>query len=143
MAVQKGIIVFRGTRGSPQSNKVKCSIFGPTDATALGTLAATLATHSKCNAASRSFVDQADIDTSIPASPANTDIKGVVYFRDPDTLRTHSITIPDPVDADVDETQDEGDRLTDTAVSAIVTAINTATGKSYTPLYGVHLKPRG
>jgi hypothetical protein len=53
----------------------------------------------------------------------------------------HSVTIPAPKSTAYEE-KPEGKRATAAAMTAIVAAINTATGKSYTALYGVFISKR-
>lgn len=137
----KGIIVWRGDLGSPTSHYSKSQVADVSDDTALGTLATALTAYTDCNMAKRSFLTQTLGTDTLPAADANVDRKAIVYFRDPTTLKVHSITIPAPVDTMVEDTA-EGERVTSVAAAAIVALLNTATGKSYTALYGVVIQKR-
>lgn len=137
----KGVIIWRGDAGNPESHYSKSQISDVTDDTALQTLVTALLPYSDCNAAKTSFVANTLGTDSEPGADALVDLKAVCYMRDPDTLRVHSVTIPAPV-ATMYTTEDQGDRVTSAALTAIVGAINTATGKSYTALYGVIIQKR-
>jgi hypothetical protein len=132
----KGVVVFRGDSGAPENHYSKAQISDVTDDTALATLATSLAALSDANVAKRSFVELTIVTDAAPGADANVDKKAVAYFRDPTTLHVHSVTIPAIKDTAWENTN-EGDRLTAASMTAIVSAINTATGKSYTSLYGV------
>jgi hypothetical protein len=137
----KGVIIWRGDLGNPESHYSKSQIPDVTDDTALGVLVTALDALTDCNDAKRSFISNTLITDAEPGADANVDRKAVCYFRDPTTLKVHSITIPAPKSTAVENT-DQGERVTSTAMGTIVTAINTATGKSYTALYGVVLQKR-
>lgn len=134
-------IIWRGDYGNPESHYSKSQIAGVTDDTALGTLTTALAALTDCNQAKRSFISVTLGTDSAPSADANVDRKAIAYFRHPTTLKTHSLTIPAPVDSACEMT-DQGERLTSTAMSTIVSAVNTATGVSYTALYGVVTQKR-
>lgn len=138
---QKGIVIWRGDLGSPESHYSKSQISDVTDDTALATLVTTLTAYTLCNAAKRSFVTLTLGTDEEPGADANVDRKAICYMRDATTLKVHSITLPAPVDTAVEDTA-EGERVTDAAMTAIVDAINSATGKSYSPLYGVVIQKR-
>jgi hypothetical protein len=137
----KGVIIWRGDLGNPESHYSKSQIPDVTDDTALGVLVTALDALTDCNDAKRSFISNTLLTDSEPGASANVDRKAICYFRDPTTLKVHSITIPAPVSSAVEDT-DQGERVTSTAMGTIVTAINTATGKSYTALYGVVIQKR-
>lgn len=137
----KGVLIWRGDLGAPESHYAKSQISEVTDDTALGVLQTALAAYTDCNAAKRSFLTLTLGTDSGPGADANVDRKAIIYFRDPTTLKVHSITIPAPVSTAVEDTP-EGERVTTTALGVIVAAINTATGKSYTGLYGVVIQKR-
>ena len=131
----KGTIVFRGDSGSPENNYSKTQVTGVTDAAALTGLATAIGAHSNCNVAKESFASLTLGTDSAPGTGACVDKKGIAYFRHPTTLRTHSLTIPAIKNGSWENTP-EGDRLTAGSLTAIVAAVNTATGVSYTPLWG-------
>jgi hypothetical protein len=138
--VNKGVVIWRGDLGNPETHYSKSMIADVTDDAALGVLVTALAALTDCNAAKRSYLALTSLTDSAPAADANVDRKAVCYFRDPTTLRVHSITLPAPK-ASISENGDN-ERVTAAAMSTIVTAINTATGKSYTALYGVIIQKR-
>lgn len=137
----KGTLTFKGDIGSPPNHYSKSIIQEVTDETALATLGTALAAHSTCNLAKTSLSASAIVNDTFPANGSNIDKKAIYYFRDPSDLSVHSITLPAPPAADWEE-KDEGDRVTAAALASVVTAINTATGKSYTGLYGVVIQKR-
>jgi hypothetical protein len=137
----KGVLIFRGDTGNPRSHYSKTQIEGVSDDTALGTLATALAAYSDANMAKRSFVSNTIGTDVAPVADANVDYKGIAYFRDSSDLSVHSITIP-AIKSSAVIVKDEGDRITDAAMTAIVAAIATATGKTLTPLYGVVIQKR-
>jgi len=137
----KGVIIWRGDLGNPKSHYSKSQIANVTDDTALGVLVTALDALTDCNDAKRSFVTNTLLTDSAPGADANVDRKAIGYFRHPTTLKVHSITIPAPVSTACEDTSD-GERLTSAAMTTIVNAINTATGLSYTALYGVVIQKR-
>jgi hypothetical protein len=137
----KGIIIWRGDSGNPESHYSKSQIPDVTDDAALATLVTALDALTDCNDAKRSFISNTLLSDSEPGADANVDRKAIAYFRDPTTLKVHSITLAAPVSTATEMT-DQGERLTAAAMSTIVAAINTATGKSYTALYGVVIQKR-
>lgn len=131
-----GIVTWRGDAGRPESHLGRSRIRNVTDDTALATLVTTLLTHTDCNAASRSLVESTEINNTAPGVDANVDQKGIVFFKDSADGSVHRISLPAPVSTDY-ELLDVGLRYTSTAGTAIITAINTATGKTFTFLYGI------
>jgi hypothetical protein len=137
MAVNKGVIVWRGDLGSPPNNFSKTTIEGVSDDAALATLAGVMSAHSDCNPARRSFNAVTAMTNEAPGVSANVDEKGLIYFQDPTNLHTLSTELPAPKSTSREEIAGtKFERLTETCLSDIVTAINTATGNSYTALYG-------
>jgi hypothetical protein len=137
----KGVIIYRGDTGNPNNHYAKGQIDSVTDASALDTLATALEAHTNCNVSKKSFLSNTLGVDAPPAAGANVDVKAIVYFRHPTTLKVHSVTIPSPVTADIEETAD-GTRVKAASVSTIVGLINTATGITYSPLYGVVVQKR-
>lgn len=137
----KGTIIFKGDIGAPEGHYGKGQIVGVSDAAALTVFAAFMIDHSDCNVAKESFVSAVLGTDLAPGLSANVDRRATVYFRDPTDLTTHSFSYPAPAAADVED-KPQGERLTDVAVAAIVAAINLATGKSYTPQYGIVTQKR-
>lgn len=133
----KGVITWRGDLGNPDNNYSRSTFEGVTDATAMGVLVTALASHSDCNVAKQSFNSVTSGTDSGPGVGANVDVKGNIFMRDPVTLHLVKASLPAPVDADFESIAGtQGERYTAAALTAIVGAINTATGKSYVALYG-------
>jgi hypothetical protein len=132
----KGVLVWRGDFGSPEGHYGKSVVADVTTDEALATLQTALAAYSDCNKAKRSFSTQTIGTDTLPGADANVDLRAVCYFRDPTTLKTHSVTIPAPKSTMIED-KPEGQRVTSAAMTAIVGAINTATGKTYSAMYGV------
>jgi hypothetical protein len=139
MAVNKGVIIFRGDAGRPQNHYSKSTIEYPTDDTTLATFCTSFAAHTEANIARRSFNTVTQMTDSAPGTGVNMDNRCVLYMRDPATMHIVSFEYPAPVAADW-ITVAEGDRLTSVALNAIVADINTMTGKSYSGLYGKVIK---
>jgi hypothetical protein len=137
----KGLLVWRGDFGSPEGHYAKSGVADVSDDAALAVLQTALAAYSDCNAAKRSYFTQTLGTDALPAADANVDQRAICYFRDPTTLKVHSVTIPAPKSTAIED-KPEGVRVTAAALTAIVAAINTATGKSYTALYGVVITKR-
>ena len=139
--VKKATLVWRGDFGRPKSNYSQSTISGVIGTTELITLSTALAAHSDCNLAKHAMIWTEQKTDSEPGTNANIDRKAVIYFRNPTTLKVHSVAIPEIVAADIEATP-EGIRVTDSAVATIVGLISAATGISYTGLYGVVVQRR-
>lgn len=136
MAVNLGRIVWQGDRGSGKRRHTSQNIFKQVnDAAGLDAIASSFSTYTDCNIYKKSFTEVTELDAAAPDADANIDYKGVVKFKDPDTLLIHEVVIPafKPV---YTEEKDEGTRILAADVIAIVDGINVATGKSYIALYG-------
>lgn len=131
-----GIITWRGDAGRPESHLGRSRVRNVTDAAALTTLATALLAHTDCNCASTSLVSSTEVNNVAPGVDANVDQKGIVFFKDSADGSVHRINFPAPVAADY-TLQDVGQRYTNTAGTAIIGFINTATGKTFTFLYGI------
>lgn len=130
-----GTIIFVGDYGSPEAHLAKISVRGVTDDAALGTLATDLSGWSLCNLRARSISTYTDLGGDAPAEDANVDQKAVVYMRDQSDNSIVRVSIPAPDPTNIESTG-AGDRLSAAAVSAIATSMGTATGKTFTGLYG-------
>lgn len=129
----KGVIVWRGDTGRPENNYSTSRVEGVTDDTALNTLITALLSHTDCNAAKRSFNSVTAMTDSAPGASATVDRKAVLYMRNPTNLHVVKIELPAPASAST-EFGDKYEKLTSAAEAAILAAINTATGASYTVL---------
>lgn len=135
MSTTKAVISFRGDYGRPRSNYAKTSVkFVTTDAAA-GTLATALATYSDANLAKRSFITETSGTDSAPGSAVSMDTKGVIWLKDTADNSIVTVSIP-ALKATAWEIKDAGKRITSTVLTAVQSAMNTATGKTYTALYG-------
>jgi hypothetical protein len=135
--MNKGIIVWKGDLGSPPNNFAKSTIEGVTDDAALSALATALLAHSDCVVARRSFNAVTGVTTTAPGVSANVDNKCTVFMQDPSTLHTISLEIPAVKAASMEVVDNaEFERMTAAALALVVAAVNTATGKSLTGLYG-------
>jgi hypothetical protein len=139
--MNKGIIIFRGDYGNPESHYSKSQVAGVTDTAALDALATALGAYTDCNVAKKSFVTLSLGTDSEPSADANVDKKGIAYFRDTADLSVHSVTIPAIKDTLIDD-DPQGQRINGATMTAIVSAIATATGKTLVPLYGVVVQKR-
>lgn len=136
MALQRrAFLIWRGNIGLPEENVSRSLVDGVLTYTAQGILFTALSAFTDCAAFEKVYLFHDIVDDTIPGGKVNVDIKGKVYFRDPDTLKIKNFTFPAPKLIYWVNTP-AGVRLTDASVIAIVGFINTATGKSYEPLYG-------
>ena len=138
-----GIIEWKGDYGRPDGNYSRSKVEGVTTDGALTTLQGVLAEHSRCNVAKRIFLTSTIVNDEAPVSDplANVDIKGVVYYRQANNSHTRRIEIPMPVEDDIVAVPGSpGDRYTQEALIAIVSAIATATGLTLTPLWGKRIE---
>jgi hypothetical protein len=137
----KGVIIWRGDTGAPRTHYAKSQFTDVISDATLDVFQAAITDLSDANIAKRSFLDTNLETDSAPATDANVDVKGIAYFRDSTTLKVHSFTIPAIVST-AWEALPEGDRLTAAAMATLVTALNVATGNTYTALYGVVIQKR-
>lgn len=132
----KGTIVWRGDRGRPPGNLFTTRIAVPLSKVKMTDLAWSLKDHTICLRNRVTFLDINSIGDYVPGAGANVDKVAVLYFRDPTTGGVGKISIPCLIAADIENTPN-GERVTSTAMTTIIGLLNTATGKSYTPLYGI------
>ncbi len=76
---------------------------------------------------------------SAPGASADVDKRAVIYFRDTSTLEVFKFEYPSPLAADIEDVG-WGKVIKKTVVIAIVTLINTMSGTSYQPMYGVYFE---
>lgn len=73
----------------------------------------------------------------------NTDRKAILRYRDNDTLRTKSISIPGFKEgSDVSVLEVDGERVKDVVLSGIIEVLGGATGTDVTPLDGYVIQAR-
>lgn len=137
----KGILVWKGDLGSPPTHVRRSEVSFPLSQNALGTFFDALLTYTDCKRQKASIVESNQYGDPAPGADVNVDRWAKIFFRDPTTLGIHSFSLPGIKSSAVEGTN-RGERVTLAALSAIVTAINTLTGKSYTPLYGVVMQRR-
>lgn len=133
--MKKGVLVFKGDAGRPDNNLAKCLIKGVETNEKLTALATALEAHTDCKVVSRSFNEVTDLAVAAPGANANVDKKGIITMKDPSTGNIVKIEIPAPKAADY-TLVGQGERYTSEALSSIVSAVNTATGKTYIGLSG-------
>lgn len=137
----KGVVIWRGDSGAPRTHYAKSQFIDCTNDAALDTFVTAIDALSDANVAKRAFIDTNIETDSAPGTSANVDYKGIAYLRDSSTLKVHSFTIPAIKAAGV-QADPEGDRITSAYMASIVAALNTATGNTYTALYGVVVQKR-
>lgn len=135
----KGVIMWQGDYGKPEANIVKGIYREVTDAAALDTLATALLAHTDCNVYAKHYNSVTETGSSAPGVDANVDEKAQIVLKDSSNGKIIKFLIPAPVAADF-ELVGQGERMTSVALTAIVSALNTATGKTYIGLYGKKLQ---
>ena len=139
MAWNKGVIVWQGDYGQPESHLSKGVFRDVTDAAALDTLATALLAYTDCNVYAKHFNTVTETGSAAPGVDANVDEKAMIVMKDSADGKVIKFLIPAPVST-MFEIQGQGDRVTDVALAAIVAAINTATGNTYVGMYGKKLQ---
>ncbi len=136
--MNKAVITWQGDFGGSGNNFLgKTVIRGVSTDAALVTLLGVLDGLTLANAARRSFNAVNVMQDTPPVAGADMDGKLVIVMKDPSTDLVTKMSIPAPDDADFVETSN-GLRLSAALLASTVTAINTATGKSYNGLYGYY-----
>jgi hypothetical protein len=130
-----GTLIWRGDAGAPPNHYSKSILRDITSAASLATLATFMLNHSDCNLARRKYQESVTVNDALPGEDIDVDDKGIIYMRNPADEKVRSVTIAGPV-ADDYTLEPEGYRYTAEALTAIVGAINTATGLSLIPLWG-------
>lgn len=126
---------FKGDAGLPEAHQTKVTVRNVTGSEAVGTLQTALLALSDCANAGYSFSEQALEDVAAPGADANVDSKLVCYFKDTDTGTILTVGIPAPTSAAYELTS-QGQRATTATMSAVKSALETATGKTLASLYG-------
>jgi hypothetical protein len=134
---QEVILHWEAARGGSARHKTKSVLTNASGPGSRYPLGQAIAARSKCKCRTSAYINRQEQHFTQPVDPESTaDRRATVYFRHPSTLEVHQFSYPDPVDGDTEVTP-QGERLTQAALATVVTAINTATGISYAPLYGV------
>jgi hypothetical protein len=133
--VLKGTITWRGDTGKGKSKYARSLIMAVTADAAMQTLATALTAHTDCNKAAASWISKTSGTDEAPAAGADTGLKGTIYFRDEADLSVHSMSIPAPIAADIEDVG-FGKVYKAASVVTIVAFIATATGLTLTALYG-------
>jgi len=133
--VNKCVITWRGDSGKGKSKYARSMIVGVTADAAAQTLATALTAHTDCNKAAAAWNSKTSGTDSPPGASADTGKKGTIYFRDEADLAVHSLTIPAPIAADIEDLT-FGDQYKAASVATIVAFLATATGLTLTGLYG-------
>ena len=137
MAIYWGVIEWLGDSGSPKSNLTPMVVPLCLGAAQLSAFMVAMDAHTLCKYKQFNLVYSLGYVQAAPGVNANIDKKAIIYYRDPDDLKVHSLTYPAPIAADIEDTP-SGKRIKDSSVATIVGYINTMTGKSYVPLHGVY-----
>lgn len=132
----KGRLTWKGDIGKPEGQYTTTTVIEVIDAAALATLATALTSHTNCNLAQRTFVDEAIIDDSMPGGNVNVDRYAKIVLRHAANGKIRSFILAGPLAAEVVATP-QGERLDPTALTAIATAVSTATGLTLNPVKGV------
>lgn len=135
MSLTKAVVSWRGDTGRPPNNYSKTIIGDVIDEDAMTDLLDELGDHTLCNCAKYSFNSITAIQFAAPNAAANVDRRAVLEFQDTLSMAICNMEIPAPVPADCEQTS-EGERIKGTVLTAIATALNTATGHAYVPLWG-------
>jgi hypothetical protein len=137
MAQTEVVLHWEAARGGSARHKAKSVLRNVSGPTVVYGLRGALDARTKCICRTSAYVDRRNQYLAAAVDPeSNADRRATIYYRHPVTLEVHQFTYFDPVAADSELTP-QGERLTQEAVEAIVTAINVATGINHTPLYGV------
>lgn len=133
-----GAIIWIGDTGSPRGNQSKSRI-GDFDNVWLAsqTFAQALAPHSLCNAAWVEETRWVSENQDAPGVGADVTKKGILYYRDPDTLKVEHFTFPNPIPADIEDLG-YGKRIKKAIVIELVGYLSTVLNKTLFPLYGVY-----
>lgn len=131
----RGIIVYKGDYGSPESNLSKGTFKDVLDSAKLDTLATALIAFSDAVVAAKHFNSVTEVTTTPPGADANVDLKAMIVLKDTGDGSVIKFLIPAPK-ASLYEATEQGDRVTDANMATITAAVNAATGKTFTPLYG-------
>lgn len=138
----RGTIMWHGDRGTGKSPHLgRSTIKGVTDKAALLTLATGLAAYTLCNRG-RASVNDFDAGTpSAPSANANVDERAEIFMYWAEEDSVVSLTLPawDTTTYPLDDAS-EGDRISSTDVAAIAALMATATGRTYSGLWGKHIK---
>lgn len=132
---QKAVITWRGDSGKGKTKYARSMVMGVTADAAAQTLATALTDHTDCNKARVGYTETTKGTDTAPGAGADTGKKGTIYFRDEADLSVHSLTIPAPIAADIEDLG-FGEVYKAASVTTIVAFIATATGKTLTGLYG-------
>ncbi len=139
LILKTGSLLWTGDTGLPRGHQSRSDTGLIVGAAALATFATMIETHSLCNASFSYLIYTYDVTAGAPGAGANVDKKGMVYFRDPDTLEVLHFIFPDPIAADLEMTA-WGKRIKSSAVTTIVALISTLSGIAYIPLYGTFMQ---
>lgn len=139
LILKTGSLLWTGDTGLPRGHQARSDTGLIIGAAALATFATAIAAKSLCNASFSYLIYTYDVTAGAPGTGANVDKKGMVYFRDPDTMEVLHFLYPDPIAADLEDVG-WGKRIKKSAVTAIVALISTLSGVSYVPLYGTFMQ---
>lgn len=142
MAWTKGVVVWMGDWGRPESHLSKGVFRAVTDAAALTALVhktTGLGQYTDCNIYAEHFNSVIESGSGAPGVDANVDIKAQIVLKDTADGSIVKFLIPAPKST-MFEMQGQGERVTAAVLAEIVTLMNTATGNTYIGLYGKKLQ---
>jgi hypothetical protein len=131
----KGVIVWLGDYGVPESHITKNLFREVTDSAALDTLATALSAYTDAVVFTKNFNSVNELGTAAPGVDACMDRKAQITLRDAATGTPLKFLIPAPK-ASIEEKTGSGDRVNAATMTAIAAAVSAATGKTLTPLHG-------
>lgn len=133
-----GTLIVKATHG----HMGKVVVEGVTSMEQFKTLADKIAGYINATVLSRSFtVTESEANGSL--LDGNTDRKAILRYRDNNTLRTKSISIPGFKSGDeVAVMEGEGERVKDVVLSGIIETLGGAIGGDVTPLDGYVIQGR-
>lgn len=133
--VGDGIIVWKGDSGSHPGNLARTWVPSLLGATQLNTFATYLSSFTDCNKFEVIQKWMQGFAAGPPGAGANTDLKAVISYRDPDSLIPMQFSWP-AVESTSVETTPQGKRLKWLVVTDLVANLSTMAGISYIPLWG-------
>lgn len=132
-----GAVIWRGDIGSPRKHEFTSHLFKTAGFTAVNTFALAVEPHTDCLYAMRIRHQAQEVTQSYPVVGADITKKADIYFRDDATLKVYNFSYPAPIAADIEVTP-TGKRIKQSIVVELVGYLETVTGESFSPLYGLY-----
>lgn len=132
-----GKLVFRGQYGGTKNTHTKtCGAFEPLTNTALYNFCLVLDDYTLCKINKRVCVFEYEYSGGAVTNGANVDEIATIFFSEEGTHGVKRFSFPAPV-ASARELRSEGERIKDSVVTTLVSALATMSGKTLFPLYGI------